>query len=214
MTIPLGDGSTAVLNRGSSLRYHEPFRKDCRDLWLNGEAYFIVDEQPDRPFRVITQQLETTGPGTEFNIRAYEEDNHATISLFAGQVAITPKKRIANQPGRWLLEPGDQMRFQKINQTPIVFRFDSTLTLAWRENRIAFDEAPMASAFLQLEKHFGTSIDFDPEKIVDCFASGNFTEEATLEYILRKILPSRKLKFKMEDGVAKITGKGCRPSGR
>ena len=214
MPVQLPDGSTAILNRGSTLRYEDPFREACRDLWLSGEAYFSVSQQPDRPFRVITEQLETSGLGTEFNIRAYREDNHATISLFAGQVAITPKKRIANQPGRWLLEPGDQMRFQKSNQTPIVFRFDSTLTMAWRDNRVAFDEAPMATALLQLERHFGTKIDFDPEKVLDCFARGNFDEDAKLDHILKKILPYRQLKFKTEEGVVKITGKGCRPSGR
>lgn len=209
MEFTLEDGTIVTLNRGSSIKYYEPFKVFSRDIWLDGEAYFKIKENT-RPFRIVTGNLRTTSLGTEFNIDAHQNARHITISLVSGSIAVSPTEKIANQPSRWLLEQGDQMRFHKHNKTPIVYRFDSTLTLAWKENRMAFDNEPLESALLELEQHFDQPIQYDKHEVADCIVEGEFKKDATLTSILRKILPYRKLEFKAEGDVITISGKGCR----
>ena len=49
--ISLSDGSTIVLNEGSRLTYPTAFDQTKRPVQLDGEAYFNIAKNPDKPFR-------------------------------------------------------------------------------------------------------------------------------------------------------------------
>lgn len=54
----LTDGSSILLNAGSELRYPQSFAGlDSRNVFLEGEAYFNVEENPQQPFIVHTEQM-------------------------------------------------------------------------------------------------------------------------------------------------------------
>src|SRR5690606_4549797 len=74
--IKLPDGSTVLLNTGSTLDFPEAFDAQTREVRLSGEAFFNIREDQARPFVVHTGALKTTVLGTSFNVKAYEgEDN-------------------------------------------------------------------------------------------------------------------------------------------
>lgn len=51
-SISLGDGTKVMLNAGSTLSYEENRFKEVRDVFLEGEAFFEVAPDPERPFTV------------------------------------------------------------------------------------------------------------------------------------------------------------------
>jgi transmembrane sensor len=64
----LEDGSAVELNRGAIVR--DAFTAEERRLELmNGEAYFSVAKNPDRPFTVRAGGVEVRAVGTEFSVR-------------------------------------------------------------------------------------------------------------------------------------------------
>lgn len=99
----LPDGSVVTLNKHSQVSYPEKFASDKRVLQLNGEAFFKVQPNKEKPFEVHTNNVTITVVGTSFNVRSRGDTtevivetgvvevttNKQTVILKAGQKAIT-----------------------------------------------------------------------------------------------------------------------------
>ena len=88
--IQLPDGSKVTLNRHSQLSYPETFNKE-RIVKLNGEAYFEVSANKNKPFYVHTSKGEIKVLGTHFNLEAYSNADVFKTSLFEGKVRVRVK---------------------------------------------------------------------------------------------------------------------------
>ena len=71
-TVELNDGTRVRLNADSELRFPVKFASNERKVFLKGEAYFEVEHDTLRPFRVdVHDDAMIEVLGTEFNINAY-----------------------------------------------------------------------------------------------------------------------------------------------
>ena len=92
--IVLPDGSQVWLNAGSNLDYNNSvFNKDLREVTLNGEAYFDVTKNADKPFIIHTKKMDVKVIGTAFNVRSYNDEKTAEASLIRGSIEVTLKDR-------------------------------------------------------------------------------------------------------------------------
>lgn len=96
--LSLPDGSAVVLNADSAIAVD--FNEQQRTVrLLSGQAYFAVEPDAQRPFRVTTGQLLVTVTGTAFDVDSQRErvsvaqgsvsvaDNHTELRLKAGEGA-------------------------------------------------------------------------------------------------------------------------------
>jgi transmembrane sensor len=72
LTDTLPDGSVVSLNKGSSISYPEQFNNNTRKVILNGEAFFQVSANKERPFIITVNNVQVTVTGTSFNIKTIE----------------------------------------------------------------------------------------------------------------------------------------------
>ena len=86
--ITLPDGTRVWLNAGSSLKYPTFFANNQREVTLDGEGYFEVSENADRPFIVHTQSLDVRATGTSFNLKAYPQEECIATTLLSGKVCV------------------------------------------------------------------------------------------------------------------------------
>ncbi len=91
--ITLPDGSKVWLNANSTLKYPSRFSGESRDVILEGEAFFEIQEiQGTRdtraPFKVLTAGQTVEVLGTEFNISAYKDDPETKTTLVEGKVRV------------------------------------------------------------------------------------------------------------------------------
>src|SRR5436190_2984925 len=92
--IVLPDGSQGWLNAGSNLDYNNStFNKDLREVTLNGEAYFDVTKNAEKPFIIHTKKMDVKVIGTAFNVRSYSYEKTAEASLIRGTIEVTLKDR-------------------------------------------------------------------------------------------------------------------------
>ena len=92
--IVLPDGSQVWLNAGSKLDYNNfVFNKDLREVTLDGEAYFDVTKNAEKPFIIHTKKMDVKVIGTAFNIRSYNDERTAEASLIRGSIEVTLKDR-------------------------------------------------------------------------------------------------------------------------
>ncbi|MCK5368504.1 MAG: FecR domain-containing protein, partial [Cyclobacteriaceae bacterium] len=87
LTTFLPDGSRVMLNSNSKISYIQSFHDAERVVMLEGEAFFEIEKDTLRPFKVISNGITTTALGTSFNIdcRAGEK---VEVSLVSGKVAV------------------------------------------------------------------------------------------------------------------------------
>ena len=70
----LPDGSVVCLNRNSRLYYSGDFDGDIREVTLEGEGYFDVAKNVERPFVVRAGDMYIKVLGTRFTVSAYEAE--------------------------------------------------------------------------------------------------------------------------------------------
>ena len=90
MLVTLQDGSRVSLNSNSELLYPEKFRGKKRAVRLTGEAFFEVEEYPEKPFLVnIEEKAMVEVLGTSFNIRSDPSGEAISVLVVEGRVALS-----------------------------------------------------------------------------------------------------------------------------
>jgi ferric-dicitrate binding protein FerR (iron transport regulator) len=116
--ITLPDGTEVWLNAGSKLTYNMGFGQKTREVSLTGEGYFKVAKQKEKPFIVHTVKANIKALGTEFNVKAYPDEDFIETILVEGSVAVNQvnnenKTEKAYDKKPLILKPGQKARISK-----------------------------------------------------------------------------------------------------
>ncbi len=148
----LPDGSQVMLGPASTLRHPATFGRESREVTLEGEAYFDVTHDEQRPFVVRAGDVVAKDLGTEFIVRAYPEDGHARVVVRAGKVALRSAAAPATARAR-VLVPGQLGRLSRAGE-PIAEPGDTASWFAWTRGWLVFDGVPLRDAIPQLSRWY------------------------------------------------------------
>ena len=88
-SLVLSDGSVLYVNAGTRVVYPDKFKKDYREIFVDGEIYIDVRRDGTAPFVVKTAHFDVEVLGTAFDVRAYSnEDSCDEIVLLRGAVNV------------------------------------------------------------------------------------------------------------------------------
>jgi ferric-dicitrate binding protein FerR (iron transport regulator) len=111
----LPDGTVVWLNAGSSISYEENFSGPVREVKLEGEAYFDVARNVNKPFIVRAGSIDIRVLGTSFNVKSYPSDKTVETTLIHGLVQVTGTHDSVHAPV--LLHPNEKLVVAKKNRT-------------------------------------------------------------------------------------------------
>lgn len=149
-TVRLEDGSQVTLDTGSRIEVR--LREDQRTvLLLDGQAYFDVEGDPDRPFVVRAGEASVTAVGTLFSVRRMEEG--VKVVLVEGRVSITDRPAASRT---WTLAPGEQI--VTAARRPEVQPADIDEATSWTSGRLTFRRTPVAAAVAEMNRYTETPI--------------------------------------------------------
>ncbi len=143
-TLVLADGSKVFLNAESSLKYPVLFSGDLRKVKLEGEAYFEVKRNPEKPFVVDIGGMQVNVLGTTFGIRAYADEREIRTTLVSGRVNVSAGKQV------YELKPSEQAVFDKQTEAVKVAAVDTELFVGWKDGRLVFDNCSLERIFERL----------------------------------------------------------------
>lgn len=150
----LRDGTRVWLNSNTKFIYPEEFSESEREVLVEGEAYFEVAKDKDKPFRVSFGGLEIEVLGTIFNVKSYSEDSSAYVALNEGSIRITDKKN--SNENSYLISPGELVVYSKpdcnfkIAADPNIKRYS-----AWTQNDLVFYGTPLKEVIEKLGALYG-----------------------------------------------------------
>lgn len=107
----LPDSSVVWLNADSRISYHDNFNTDKREVNLEGEAFFDVRHNAQRPFIVHTSGIDIKVLGTAFNVKSYASDETIEATLLRGSIEVV-RKNDPNAP-KVILRPHEKLVFSK-----------------------------------------------------------------------------------------------------
>ena len=196
LSIQLSDGSRVILNSSSKLAYNDFFGNDERVVYLEGEAYFEVNRDTLRPFKVIAGEISTTALGTSFNINAFNPDKTIDIALVSGKVLIEDK-RIEKVTASLLLLPGEMATFNKQAGDLSKRKFNTRDLTGWKDGIITFRNARYGQIVEKLERWYGVEIAEDRIPMKDWNFTGTFENE-NLENLLNTLQFEYEFSFQID----------------
>ena len=197
----LEDGTKVHLNAGSSLRYPESFSDSSRLVYLEGEAYFEVTEDTNRPFVVKTGIVQTTVLGTSFNVRAYPDENRIEVAVAEGKVTVGNESRSASF--EYTLIRNQMTSYDVAAKQAIRQDFDPNTVLAWTKGIIHFKDANIQEVIGTLERWYGVT--FVVNRALDLEKDFSFRyEQKSLEEILDGLGFAFDFEFEIQDKIVTL----------
>lgn len=163
--INTADGSEIWINNNSSLRYPEQFEDKKREVFLEGEGFFEVTKNPDKPFIVRAGDLSVNVLGTSFDVQSYPEDDEIIITLESGKVEAEWSGSKGNAPRTVTLSPGEQLIYSKTSHQYVIRDVDPYASYAWKDNVLMFDQEPLYRIVKVLERNYGVDIKINDEQL-------------------------------------------------
>ncbi len=201
----LPDGSTVLLNELSHLEIAWPKNEPSRIVNFQGEGFFDVFENPNRPFVVIGPTSQVTVLGTSFNYRDYPEEATADVEVVTGKVRFqVDKKSIRVTP-----KNRGEYRQNELSVRPSLdLNADS-----WTNQELNFRNSSLPSVIQDLERHFGITMNLTKSQISNCSFTTDFSN-ASLEEVLESLKTSFGVEIKStEEGRFEVIGgQSCMPN--
>lgn len=199
----LQDGTVVYLNSGSSLKVPELYgSQSSREVWLEGEAFFSVAHNREKPFLVHAPgMLDVKVLGTRFNVKTKGSLSTVVLTQGSVQVMITGDSSSHSEK----LSPGEMAIFDPEKKSITRTTADTLYYTAWRENLYAFRHESLQQVAEKIGNHFGYEIVFDREETGQLLFSGYLSyvdlekSISTLEetFKIKIVTRGRKLFFRM-----------------
>lgn len=130
----LSDNTRISLNKNSRFTYPENFNDSIRMTTLEGEAFFEVTPNSDKPFIIHADQTETRVIGTSFNIKAYEEQENVEVTVVSGKVRV---QILDNEEIEAVnIEEGDELTYNKTDTSIKKQKSKDTDFMWWKKQDI------------------------------------------------------------------------------
>ena len=176
----LADGTSVCLNAESKLRFPVQFNGNTRRVELEGEGYFQVVRDEKKPFVVEASGVNITVLGTEFNVSNYPECSSVRTTLIKGKVRVA-----STDTNSYVLEPGEQAMFNRINGEMTVADVDISYVVAWKEGRLRFRDRPLKEIMDFISRWYDVDIVYEDEEVKDYLFGCNFNRHITVLPLLK-----------------------------
>lgn len=193
-SLTLADGTQIWLNSETKIKYPVLFKAgQTRNVeLLYGEAYFDVSPSTAHQgasFKVRAKGQEIEVLGTEFNIKAYQDEQHIYSTLVEGKIAVSTSTQ------NDILQPGEQaVLFNNAITVKTVDVFNET---AWRKGVFSFKDMPLKNIMTVLSRWYNVNVVFDNKQLENETFTGVLGREQSLQEILSIISDINKIEYEI-----------------
>ena len=189
--VQLPDGSMVWLNAASTLKYPTNFAGTERSVVLKGEAYFEIEKDINKPFKVtLADESEVKVLGTHFNVMAYENEKAKEVTLLEGSVQITKDYKILK------LKPGQQGQIN-LDEIELIASVDTEEVTGWKNGEFVFHDADIESIMRQVGRWYDVQIKYEAN--VTQHFNATISRNEPVSRLLHILEETDKIHFKIEN---------------
>ena len=225
--IKLDDGSLITLKTHSKLYYPRSFKTDKREVYLEGDGFFEIAKNPEKPFYVYYRQLVAKVLGTSFYIGANDSTKQLFVKVRTGRVEVFENNDILksdpNTTGSVVVVPNQVAKYQEANGHLDAEIVDNPLPLKKLKEGLVlhpidkndinpsfnYDQTSLGKVFKDLQEAYGVEIILSNPDINNCTYTGDLGNQ-DLYTKLSIICLSTKSSYEIIGTKIIINGKGCK----
>ena len=187
------DGTRVYINSDSRLKYPKKFGLNTREVYLQGEAYFVVSKNKRRPFIVNLDGPAIHVLGTSFDVCDYEEDGKMFTTLEEGVVEMEK----ADNSEQMRMAPGEQVclveggRMRK-------YEVETALFTSWRSGRLVFKNMSLEDLMRNITRWYDVEVKFERESLKKVVFTGDMKKYEDLSDVLEFIELTSETHFLIE----------------
>lgn len=196
--IVLPDGSKAWLANGSKISYPENFTGKTRDIKLEGEAFFTVAHNEDKPFYVNIGAHRVKVLGTEFSVLAYPDDNIVQVDLVSGKVQMDIQDKTGNYKS-YPLKPLHSLVLDKTSGSlKKNIKIPDGFFKYWQEGVYEFKDESFESLAQKIERLYSVKVVFEDNRLRQSVFTGAFHIDSNIYTIIETFKRASHIPFKYE----------------
>ena len=193
----LPDGTRVCLNASSSLSFNRHFGRSSRDVTLEGEGYFEVAHNSQKPFRVHAGNACVTVKGTTFNVQSYADESEISVSLIEGSVVLNT---ISDEA---ILTPGNCAIVSKNTNSIRIERADPFAS-EWTNGKFVFSDKSIPEILQRVERNYGVCFVYADDLFGTERFTGNFSLNLSIDEVLSYIDVDNKYRWTRNDDIIAI----------
>lgn len=198
--VQLADGTKVWLNSDSKLKYPTKFIEgETRKVELvYGEAYLEVSPSSEHNgaiFNVLTKMQEVSVLGTEFNIKAYNDDDEISTTLIEGKILVQKGE------AKKILKPNQQSKINDDSSIIAVQEIDAENEISWVNGMFAFNEESLGEMMKVLSRWYNVEVIFESAERKDFIFTGVLERTKSFVDILELIeaTSDEEVKFEIKE---------------
>lgn len=191
--LTLEDGTRVRLNADSRLRYPVKFMDSERHVEVEGEAFFEVSRDENKPFIVSCNGIQMKVLGTSFNVNSYKDEPVIRTTLITGKLEVS----VANK--KVILLPGVQ---SQVNMTTLEMKTEEVNTrmyTAWMDNKFSFKNKALNLILSDLSRWYDVEFVCEGINAEDYYLTGRIPRDCTLQEVVVLLEKISRLKFQIKD---------------
>ena len=221
LEIHLADGSLIVLKPNASVYYSNTFNNNTREVFLEGDAFFDVFKDKQKPFLVYSGLVVTKVLGTSFTIKNNKSGN-TEVEVRSGRVQVFENKELTGNdksdlhpvllmPNQKVIYKTEFKNFEtRLVDTPILIKeVDNYISASKEHIPFVFNRDNLKTIITEFEKNYAVEIIVENEDLNNCVFTGDVTEQ-DLYTKLKIICLTINANYEINGTKILITGTGCK----
>jgi transmembrane sensor len=182
--LTLADGTRVWLNAASSIRFPTVFGTMERRVEINGEAYFEVAKNKNKPFRVFSQNQEIEVLGTHFNVNTYEDEGFDKTTLLEGSVKVYRITNDGAKKSSEIIKPGEMAIAEKGDEKIGISYAITDEAIAWKNGYFKFSRTDLKTIMRQVSRWYNVDVVYKGDFEKDLFG-GKIKRTDSVSGVLR-----------------------------
>ncbi|HJA14514.1 MAG TPA: DUF4974 domain-containing protein [Candidatus Butyricimonas faecavium] len=191
--VVLSDGTQVYLNSATRMRYPVVFNAEERNVYLEGEAYFEVVKDRQRPFLVEINGIQIKVYGTSFNVNSHKEGKVQTV-LVEGSVGV----RVLSTGKEKRLYPGEMAEFREVGESIEIKKVNPELYTEWRRGSFRFENERLEDILTTLSNWYNVDIFYQNQEVKDFHFTGFLGRYKNINTILSSITLATGVRFNIQ----------------
>lgn len=198
-TVVLADSSTVILKPGAAIAIAPNFNQQGRTTkLLNGEAFFEVTPNPQKPFVVQSGEMSVKVLGTAFTVEDDASAGRKLVSVSHGRVQVSNQSAVLSQ-----LTKGQRLVYNHQNFT--IDRVPLSMVGLWSKQAIELDNASFTELSEVFRIFYGKELGANDRLISDAQFTLSIDRKLPASATLNIIAKTHQINFYEKDGKIVLT---------
>ncbi|PCI42409.1 MAG: hypothetical protein COB46_00015 [Rhodospirillaceae bacterium] len=152
------------LNSNSVITIGEAYNDNTREVFLEGEAFFDIAKDKQRPFIIHTNAINVLVTGTSFYVKSGTQGHNVEVIVETGNVKLTdinnPLSQITLSAGENAVYQTENKIFDKVNK--------DVNSLFWKTKTLVFTKMPLKEVVGILNQCYNVNIVLSNKNLGNC----------------------------------------------